>query len=443
MSDLDVRTVKAQDPLGRSQLRILFLQKRLLYPCNTGGKIRTLNVLRHLAAWHDVTYLCNIQPSEQPYTCEMEGLGVKLIALPWQEAHRKSIRFAGSAIRNLVSPHPLNVDKDYDPALRMHAARMVDSGKYDLLICDFVQMARNCLGLQIPKLLFQHNVECEIFRRQSLRAKGLWARYLKVQADRMKRFEGLAGEDFDRVIAVSDRDRNEFQKLYGWDHLDVIDTSVNIDYFSPDASQSRDGKQIVFIGSMDWPPNIEGVRHFVTKVWPLVLQDNPDARFQIVGRNPSDSVRKLADVRGVEVTGTVEDTRPFLQSAAASVVPVYSGSGTRLKIFESMAMMCPVVSSPLGAEGLDVEHNEHVLLCEDDRAMAIGVNRMLARPQEAHRLSIKAFELVRERFTTERVARQFELSCKKAIAAWQTEYSGKAISEEDSSGFFSGSQSSE
>ncbi|MEE2937396.1 MAG: glycosyltransferase family 4 protein [Planctomycetota bacterium] len=424
-------------------MRILFLQKRLLYPSNTGGKIRTLNVLRHLASWHDVTYLCNIQPDEQPHAHDMERLGVKLIAVPWNEARRRSVRFAGSAIRNLLSPCPFNVDKDYNPELRQRAAEIVSSAACDLLVCDFVQMARNCLGLKIPKLLFQHNVECEIFRRQSMRASGLWSRYLGSQAGKMERFEKLAGNDFDRIIAVSERDRKEFQKLYGWNHVDVIDTAVDVDYFSPDPSSSRVSNQVVFIGSMDWPPNVEGVHHFVNKIWPLVVRENPDARFQIVGRNPSESVWKLAAIPGIEVTGTVKDTRPFLQSAAVSVVPVYSGSGTRLKIFESMAMMCPVVSSPLGAEGLDVEHNQHVLLCEDDRAMATGINRLLTDPQEAHRISKHALELVRERFTTERVARQFELSCKKTIAAWRMERSGQVNSEAFLPGSFTGTNPDE
>ena len=393
-------------------MKILFLQKRLILPADTGGKIRTCNVVRHLAKWHELTYLCNLLDQERPWLEEMEQLGLRLETIPWREPPRRSFAFAMQAIRNLASRYPLNVDKDFDPRLRRRAQQLLRSEAYDLLICDFVQMARNAIGLPVPKLLFQHNVEADIFATQADRSRGLMAVYLRRQARRMRRFEREAGRDFDRVVAVSDHDRQRFETLYGWDHVSVIDTAVDIDYFQPDSEEPRNQRQIVFLGSMDWPPNIDGVQHFVRRIWPTVIQAVPDAKFLIVGRNPGADVKALANEPGVEVTGTVPDTRPYLQRSTVGVVPIYAGGGTRLKIFEMMASGCPVISTTLGAEGLPVKHGEHLLIADDDQEFADCLIGLLKHEDQRREMASRAAEYVRQRFNAEVVARQFETACR-------------------------------
>ena len=321
------------------------------------------------------------------------------------------------AIRNLASPYPLNVNKDYDPRLRRRAKQLLKSEPYDLLICDFVQMARNAIGLNVPKLLFQHNVEADVFDTQAHRRRGLMAKYLRRQAARMRRFEGEAGRQFDQVVAVSDHDRQRFERLYDWDHVSVIDTAVDTGYFQPETGKERSDRQVVFLGSMDWPPNIDGVQHFVRRIWHTVIQAVPDAKFLIVGRNPGAGVKALANEPGVEVTGTVPDTRPFLQRSAVGVVPIYAGGGTRLKIFEMMASGCPVISTTLGAEGLPVKHGEHLLIADDDREFADRLIGLLTHEDQRHEMASRAAEYVRQRFNSETVARQFETACRLACGA--------------------------
>lgn len=397
-------------------MRILFLQKRLLLPANTGGKIRTLNVLRHLARWHEVTYLCNLLESEQKHVEEFEAIGVDLVAIPWDEPPRRSARFIGSALKNLLSPFPLNVDKDFDSRLRSMSTELVDAGHIDLLVCDFVQMARNCIGLAVPKLLFQHNVEAEIFERLSANATGPWAKYLGLQAKRMRRFEGMAGCDFDRVVAVSKRDQQQFQHRYDWNHVGTIDTAVDIEHFRPNASAVKSElPNCVFVGSMDWTPNREGVLHFASKIWPSVKEQVSDATFTIVGRNPPSSIQALTDLPGVEVTGTVDDTRPYLERAWLSVVPLYCGGGTRLKIFEAMAMGCPVLSTPLGAEGLEVDDGKDLELAESDEQMVAALTRLFGDDQQRAQLSHRGQELVRTHYSPELIAKQFDKHCHQAV----------------------------
>lgn len=397
-------------------MNILFLQKRPLFPADMGGKIRTLNVLRYLAQWHQVTYLCNVQDGEEQGVDQMRELGLDVVTLPWRETARGTLRFCSELAANLFSPHPYNVDKDYDPALHSKATELLASGQFDLLVCDFVQMARNAIGLDVPaSILFEHNVEAEIFRRHAEQDSG-WLRrkYMGLQWKKMQRFEAEAGRQFDTVVAVSRRDQQIYEQEYGWNHVQVIDTAVDLDFFQPDLPVEQPSR-VVFVGSMDWLPNQDGVCHFVEKIWPAVRAKCPDAQFRVVGRNPPPAVEQLAQVAGVEVMGTVPDIRPYLAEAAVAVVPLLVGGGTRLKIFEAMAMQKAVVSTPLGAEGLEVTSGQDVLLAEADADFADSLVELLHDTPKRNALAAAARQLVEENYSAESVARQFESICQATV----------------------------
>ena len=398
-------------------MRILFLQKRPLFPANTGGKIRTLNVLRHLARWHEITYLCNIQDDEQQYVDSRRELGLRVECVPWRETRRQTVAFHLELAGNLCSPYPYSVSKDFDKRLRARAAQLIDDESYDLIVCDFVQMARNCMGLAtIPKILFQHNVEAQIFDRHARHDKGLVRRrFMALQSTKMRRFESAAGRTFDAVVAVSALDEQKFREDYGWQHVRTIDTAVDTAYFHPSHVPEQPGR-VVFIGSMDWLPNQDGVTDFVATVWPRIRAAYPAAEFRIVGRNPTEGVRRLGNQPGVVVEGTVPDIRPHLAAAQVCVVPLRIGGGTRLKIYEAMAMGKAVVSSSVGAEGLPLQSGEHLVIADGAAAMATAIVRLLESDSERSRLSANARQLVTDKYSAEVVARQFDEICRATVA---------------------------
>lgn len=404
-------------PADVERKKILFLQKRFLFPTDSGGKIRTLNVLRHLAKWHDVTYLCNVLASEEPFRREMQELGIDLVTIPWTEAPRNSLAFFRGLAANLASPYPFNVNKDYDKKLRLTAEKMIADGKFDLLICDFVQMARNCLEIKnVPKLLFEHNVEAQIFERHSKQDKGFFRRtYMWLQWKKMLRFERNAGLDFDRVVAVSNEDREYYREHYGWKHTDVIDTAVDTEYFAPLDTESVPHR-CVFIGSMDWLPNEDGIQYFVNEVWPLVRDKYPNATFQVVGRNPQPATRSLDGKNGVHVTGSVPDVRPFVAESQVNVIPLLVGGGTRLKAFEAMAMGKPIVSTSLGVEGLKVTDNENLMIADAPDQFADRISQLFESRELRSRLASRAGDMVRNHYSAEVVARQFEQICFKTLS---------------------------
>jgi sugar transferase (PEP-CTERM/EpsH1 system associated) len=398
-------------------MKILFLNKRLLFPANSGGRIRTMNVVRYLARQHDVTYLCNLQPHDADHVSAMQALGVRLVTVPWRETPRGSARFYGELTANLFSPYPFNVDKDYDPQLRHRAAQLLAEDEYDLVICDFVQMARNVLGLACPvSVLFEHNVEAQIFARHAQTDRSAARRwYMALQASKMKRFEAQAGRGFDLVIAVSDTDRRVFEQEYGWQNVHTIDTGVDVEYFRPFPGVEQ-AERVVFIGSLDWLPNEEGLEFFVRDIWPEIRRQRPDALFQIVGRSPSAAIGRLAAAPGVELVGAVPDVRPYVAAASLVVVPLRIGGGTRIKIFEAMAMGKAVVSTTLGAEGLAVTSGDNVMLADAPADFAASVVSLLADQSRRASIGARARSLVEQNFSSETVGRQFEQICLTAAA---------------------------
>ena len=365
-----------------------------------------------------MTYLCNVQPEDRDYLSGMRDLGVRLETIPWRETPRGCFRFYGGLALNLFSRFPFNVNKDYDPRLRRRAIELLGRDSHNLVICDFVQMARNAVGLPAPaKILFEHNVEARIFQRHAETDSGRLRRlYMRHQWHKMRRFEARAGREFDAVIAVSRQDRQEFERQYGWRHVHVIDTAVDLDYFRPNGTPEKQDR-VVFVGSMDWLPNQDGVRHFVSAVWPEIRRRRPETTFQIVGRNPSPAVERLAQAPGVEVVGTVPDVRPYLAEAAVVVVPLVVGGGTRIKIFEAMAMEKAVVSTPLGAEGLKLTPGEHIVIADEPADFAGAVCDLLEHADRRARLAAKARRLVTGNYSAERIARQFDEICRQTVEA--------------------------
>jgi glycosyltransferase involved in cell wall biosynthesis len=198
----------------------------------------------------------------------------------------------------------------------------------------------------------------------------------------------------------------------------AIPTGVDTEFFTPSGTVRRAPHHLVFTGSMDWLPNEDGIRWFVTDILPRLKALVPDVTVTVVGRHPPEAIRALATTdASVRVTGTVPDVRPFIESAAGFIVPLRIGGGTRLKIFEAMAMECPVVSTPVGAEGLPVRDGEHLLLAESAEDFARAAAGLLLDQPRAAALASAAAALVRTSHSWRRVAEEFAAQCQSVPEA--------------------------
>jgi len=396
-------------------MNILFLQKRVLYPLNTGCRVRNGSILQHLVQRHNITYVCNESPGDEPAVAEMRRVGMTVETVPWpNEVTHRHWKFFLKISQNLLSPLPYTVVKDFDSALRARVQSLLNSGSFDLLICDFVQMALNCRGLSgCPQLLFQHNVETQLLERYARTTTNPMKRWmLELQARKMHQFEMQSGREFQHVIAISEPDAKFFREKFNWSHVSTIDTGADLNYYRPHKSPVVPGR-IVFVGSLDWQPNENAIAHFVANCWPAIRAACPQATFQAIGRNPRKRLQQLERIPGVKIIGNVPDVRPYVADAAVSVVPLLAGSGTRLKIIEALAMGKAIVSTSLGAEGLKVAHGEHLLIADRPAEFSAAVIQLLKNTLLRQHFERAARELVEAHFSSEKIAAQFEEICER------------------------------
>ena len=392
-------------------MRILWLKSDLLLPLDTGGKLRTWHLLRHLARRHDVTYLAFADPDTPAGDIEgMRAVAHEIVTVPRRDPVKRSAAFYGDVARRLFDPLPYAVGKYRSRAYRSALSDLLATRTFDLIVCDFLPPVVNLPPrLPCPTVLFTHNVEAEIWRRHTDHATFATRPLYRAQWQRMSRFEGEALGRFDAILAVSESDRETFHHLYRG-HLRapvfVIPTGVDTDFFHP-ADSPVGSHRLVFTGSMDWLPNEDAMRYFCQAILPLVRADVPDVSLSIVGRAPTPPVQQLAGP-GVEVTGRVDDVRPYLEAAAVFIVPLRIGGGTRLKIFEAMAMGKAVVSTTIGAEGLPVASGRDVLLADTPADFAASIARLLRNVADRRQLERAARELVVERHDWSAVSRDLE-----------------------------------
>jgi sugar transferase (PEP-CTERM/EpsH1 system associated) len=384
-------------------MRILWLKADLLLPLDKGGKLRTWHLMRHLKRRHDITYVSFADPGEpSEHVDGMREVADRVVTVPRADSPKGSIGFYAGAAARVLDPLPYAVGKYRSRAYRRKVKELLAAETFDLIVCDFLPPAVNLSWpLPCPVVLFTHNVEADIWRRHAETQTSAPARFLyNVQHRRMLRFEERALRRVDGVLAVSDADRNTL----GWLYQDatrrpirVIPTGVDTDFFTPGAPRPG-SRALVFTGSMDWLPNEDAMLFFCREVLPLIRAEEPDVTLDIVGRAPTPAVRRLAASQGITVTGRVDDVRPHVRDAAVYIVPLRIGGGTRLKIFEAMAMGKAIVSTTVGAEGLPVAHGTHLLLADEPNRFAQAVVRLLRDEQRRGELEAAARALVVERY---------------------------------------------
>lgn len=395
-------------------MRILWLKTELLHPVDKGGRIRTYQMLRRIHQAHDVTYLTLVRPDDSGEGLEQAGEYCRrLIPIRHEEATKFSARFYRDLAFNFSSPLPYAIQKYRSAAMQEAIAQELRQRHYDAVVCDFLTPSVNFRpGAATPAVLFQHNVESMIWKRHyETQQQPLKRALFHNQWQKMLRYERETCQQFDAVVAVSAADRDQMRGEFGIRHVFDVPTGVDTEYFSP-LGAAREPAELVFTGSMDWLPNEDGICYFIEKVLPLAAQAVPEVKLTVVGRNPTARLREVAEADArVTVTGRVDDVRPYIDRAAAYIVPLRIGGGTRLKIYEAMAMAKPVISTTVGAEGLPLRDGRDLLIADDAEAFARAIVRTLEDRASARRLGEQARQLVCERFGWEHAAESFVEIC--------------------------------
>ncbi|HSE20213.1 MAG TPA: glycosyltransferase family 4 protein [Pyrinomonadaceae bacterium] len=400
-------------------MKILWLKTELLHPVDKGGKIRTYHLLKHLKTNHHITYLTLDDGAAPPeaVTSATEYCH-DLIRIPHLTRPKFSAGFYAELALNIASPLPYAILKYKSEAMTRAITETTSKDGFDVVVSDFLAPAVNLpRDLQTPVVLFQHNVEAEIWRRHyEVQQNPLKRRYLYWQWRKMQRFERDACRRVDSVIAVSEADSKMMEREYGVAKVYDIPTGVDVDFFKRKNGAIGRVNSLVFTGSMDWLPNQDAMRYFIDDILPIVRQRIPDVHLTIVGRNPYPSLIELAQRDpGITVTGRVDDVRGYIEEAVAFIVPIRIGGGTRLKIYEAMAMETPVISTTIGAEGLPLHDSVHLRIADDPEAFAAAVVKVLSDSAFAARLGTSAAQLVRQNFGWSGVAATLAELCRASI----------------------------
>lgn len=391
-------------------MKILWVKAGGLVPPDLGGRIRSYNILRELTTRHRVTlFTFYAEQANDPHG-ELAQIFDRVLYWPLPISTNRGRGEFFSYLKHVIGSWPHSVAKYCRPEVVSAMRKLLSEESYDVLVCDFA-IAAGVIpwDTPIPKVLFTHNVEAMIWQRHYRVSRNpLWKLVSWGEYQKMLRFERFCLENSQHVLTVSEADRRIFNRFVDGTKLSVIPTGVDTDYFGLAPHLERPSS-LVFTGAMDWMPNEDGMLYFVDAILPSIRREIQDVELTIVGRRPTSKL--LAAVRGesrIHVTGRVEDIRPYVQAGTVYVVPLRIGGGTRLKIFEAMAMGKAIVSTTVGAEGLPVMDGRDLLLADEPEDFARKVVLLLREPGERYRLGSTARALVEQRYSWRCVAAEFD-----------------------------------
>lgn len=390
-------------------MKILWVKAGGLVPLDVGGNIRSYHVLRELARRHRVTFFTFYAEHAGDAHGELDRLFDRSICIPLHIPVPRSRGEVAHFARHVLSPLPYSAAKHTQPRVLRAMSELIGGESFDVIICDFavagavVPWKHPC-----PKILFTHNVEALLWKRHMEVARNpAWKAVCWREYKTMERLENRCAKAADHVLTVSETDREIFSAVVPREKITAIPTGVDTAYFEPTGGTERPNS-LVFTGAMHWLPNEDAILYFVNEILPLIAAEVPNVTLSVVGRNPSQRVQELRKNKNLRVTGRVDDVRPFVAEAAVYVVPLRVGSGTRLKIFEAMAMGKAVISTTVGAEGLPVCDGEHLLLADTPERFAEKTVALLRNRQQREQLGMNARRLVERSYSWTSVTKVFE-----------------------------------
>lgn len=398
--------------------RILYFAPKECWPPSTGAQLRNHYLSRELARHARVTYLgftdlgfTDKSGDKRPtpdaaLRAANESCYERVVTVPLEGGYTP-VKLA----RGMVGRTPLPILNYTTPAMRKTLARLLDENDFDAVQVEGIHLVAYLPIIRAARsrpvaLCDWHNVESELMRRYGAQMAGAPRRfYARLTAHRLAQLERRIMRAFDAHLTVSDRDRAQLLQLAPAAPVFTIENGVNVEYFSDKfsgeeaaGSSAAPRHRVVFVGSMDYHANIDAAAHFAREVWPGIHRQRPDLVFTIVGRNPPAEIGALSERPGIEVTGRVQDVRPYFREALATVVPLRIGGGSRLKILEAMAVGVPVVSTRLGAEGLAANDGEHILLADTPEAFRRALLEVCGDEAARQKLVDAARTLVKTRY---------------------------------------------
>ena len=392
-------------------LRILFLSNRIPFPIVDGQSRRTYNILKGLSKTHEVSLVSLFEETEVVENSVLQHLktfckNVELFPMP---SKRVSVSMGIRIVRSLFSRDPYTFWRHYSASFRKRVVDLTRTRTFDLIHCDILSVAYAVRSLSgIHCVLTDHDVS---YVKAERMAEGttnpLIKALLYLESVKLKRLEGRIFKEVDAGITVSEVDRKILKELCPLANIVVVENGVDTEEFKPSYEEVEDNV-IVWVGGFDNYPNREGIYYFLNKVYPLI-KEKLDVKINLVGTGVTQRLKNISSADpSIHMVGYVNDPVPFIQKAAVFVVPILSGSGTRLKLLEAMSSGKAIVTTSVGCEGIEGAHKEHFMIADTPADFAQCVVTVLQNKNLRNTLGVNARKIAIEHYDWNNIYRKMD-----------------------------------
>ncbi|MFW6309639.1 MAG: glycosyltransferase family 4 protein [Prolixibacteraceae bacterium] len=382
-------------------MKILQVTNKVPYPVKDGGAIATMNLTRGLALLgHDVTVLSmntekhHIDISEIPESIK-DWAEFRLVEVP------AKISWFPALLNYLFSVKPYNAVRFISGKFSDELIKLLKKKQFDIVqleglyVCPYIPVIQKSSDAKI--VYRAHNIEHEIWERSSKLSTGVKRFYMKNLSKRIKRLEKSLLNTYDLLVPITERDGRILNEMGNKKPMHISPTGIDTTALIPH-SKNLEHPSVFHIGSLEWSPNQEGLIWFIEKCWPQIHKKFPDLKFYIAGRNAPEWLIRKFNAPNIVFEGEVPDAYEFMNSKSVMVVPLFSGSGMRIKIIEGMALGKPIVSTTIGTEGISTTSDKNILIANNEEEFTRAVSKLIEDNHAFHEISRNAIEYIHEKF---------------------------------------------
>ena len=381
-------------------MNILFLSTEIPFPLDSGHHIRTFHTLRMLSKWHDIFFFGFFKEKDNLESIHhIQSFCKKIEVFPVRSSLRNPI-FLSELFLNFFSKNPFMAQRYFNHKVRRRIEEIIAEHNIELVHFDLLHLGQYHRVVEaLSKVLVNHNVESlRLSRLKNMEKNLLKKAYLHLQVLKLQRFEKKTCPLFDKCVVVSQEDKKILKKLCGFDNFVCIPNGVDADHFKPN-SVAIERESLVWVGSLKDAYNQDAIQYFMTDIFPLIKASVPDCKVTFVGEAPvENSLRCLENSKNVMVTGYVQDVRPYVAKSSVCIVPLRCGSGTKIKVLNAMSQGKAVVTTSIGAEGIEAKRGEEIIVADEPREFATKTIYLLKHPEEAREIGLRAREVIRQKY---------------------------------------------
>jgi polysaccharide biosynthesis protein PslH len=387
-------------------MKILMLTPYLPFPDSSGGQIRTQNLLKHLRHEHEVTLFALIKNKEKKYVPILEKNFCHQVRVfnrpekPWT---------IGNILGTGFSCKPFLVVRNFSAEAKRAIAYELSVNHYDLIHVETFYAMPHLPRTQTPVVLVDQTIEYQVYHHYVHQKAPIFLRpLLNIDVAKLKYWERFYWRQANKVIAVSEEDKNTMLSLEPNLDVSIVPNGVNLDFFQPKTNWNCPNPIILFVGNFHWLQNTEAAEALINEILPLVKKEIPKAKLMIVGQHQPESLTKRASDSVIIRNLPEDDTQGIISAYNQSTVfvsPIKGPGGTRLKNLAAMASQLPVVSTSVGVRGLGVEDNKHVMIKNSSQSMAAAIIRLIKEPDTAKKMALRARKFVENNYDYQSIAK--------------------------------------